>query len=154
MKKIFAPDLMFNDYVKNTWNVNVKKTDGGFIPISKDIRESGNGYAIQIEPERIKTEADYWAMGFPLNKSWTDEHIDIKDPQLYFESVCSSPMNIGVKYQNKSVDDNTKVFIDNCEDWKQYNIPVPKKMGKKINLIVFSGPILDQIILIKNIYIK
>lgn len=152
MKKVFSPDLMFNDYVKATWNKNVKLTECGNVPLQTSLKANGI-YAIQIEPDS-RDNVSYWAIGFPLNKLWKNESLnEMALPMLYFDCVSSMQLTLNVQFQSEGCQKASKVIIQNTDGWETYKLEVPKELNKQVKIIVFSGPMADMIVLLKNMYI-
>ena len=148
MKKLFAPDLMLNNYVKSCWHRNIKTNDAKKVPIQEELKVNGI-YAIEIEPAQL-TNDNYWAIGFPLNSAWEDEEPVAQKRVLSFECVVSTPMVIAVKFQSTDGAEGSSIVINNTDSWKEYIVDIPKKLIK-FNLVVLSGPILDSVLLLKNV---
>jgi hypothetical protein len=155
MKKIFSPDLMFNDFIKTAWHKNIQTVDDNKVPIQQSLKLNGI-YAAEIQP--IKLDRDiYWALGFPLNKSWKNEAIP-SNRTLYFDAVTSCSLTLTVQFQvgedDTCVKHREKITIENIDDWKTQTCAIPKNFGDDLRLIIFSGPVSDMFILLKNIYMK
>ena len=155
MTKIFSPDLMFNDFIKTAWHKNVQTVEDNKIPIQQSLKVNGI-YAAEIHP--VKRDNDiYWAVGFPLNKSWKDEPIT-SNRTLYFDAVTSCSLTLTVQFQvgqdASGIKHKEKITIGNIDDWETQSCAIPPDFGDNLRLIIFSGPVSDMIILLKNIYMK
>ena len=153
MKKLFSPDLMFNDFVKSCWhNNNLVTTDDNKLPISANLKAIGI-YAIEIEPKQ-KTDLTYWAVGFPMNKAWKEEELKT-EKTVFFDAVTSSPITLTLQFQSKGQKNyHQKIQIDNTDDWVTRSFEIPEEYRSNLRLVLFSGPMNDMVVLLKNIVIK
>lgn len=145
VKKIFCPDLMFNDYVKSCWVKNVETVEGG-IPINKQLREDGE-FALDIKP---KNEEDYWIVGIPINKTWEPQ--TLKPSTLKFSIVASDSINLKITINDAK---DKEIWSEDCkvdyiEEWVEKAIALPPVL-ENAKLLLFCGPINMVECLIKDI---
>jgi hypothetical protein len=151
MKKIFAPDLMFNDFVSAGWCTNIE-TRNGRIPIQKELKNSGI-FAVEITP---KTEKTYSAFGFPVNKNWKPEDLsNLKNPKLTFEVASARKTNLRIQFQNpKDEAQVVTIELEEYDDWESKTVDIPQEAIKDLRLIVFAVPAIQgNTILMKNVKI-
>lgn len=150
LKKIFKPDIMFNDYIKSFWADNIKLNDVKKIPIHKELKLNGV-YAINIEPAQDKK---YFVLCLPINKNWGNEDLTKwKDPVLKFEIIGCESFKIKVQVMSDKNDVLQKqdVQISEVEDWNKIEVALVKNANVK--LISFSGNSSISNILMKDIVI-
>lgn len=151
MKKIFAPDLMFNDFVSPCWCDNIVTIEGK-IPIQKELKSSSI-FAMEIIPRQSKT---YSAFGLPVNKNWKSENITgLVKPKLMFEAASAKKVEVRIQFQDsEDVSHVKKIVLDETDSWNDYNVVIPRQVLKDLRMIVFSFPAFKgNMILMKNIRI-
>lgn len=147
MKKIFSPDLMFNNYIKSSWHNNLKTIEDNKIPIQAELKSNGV-YAIEIEPKKLN-DTNYWALALPLNKYWSDEDV-IEYTTLSFDYFSSSNICITFEFKSSSNRMSQKIQLEHTDEWGNKKILIPGEI-ESCNMIIFSGSILKTVLLIKNI---
>ena len=151
--KVFAPEIVFKDYIKHTWCDNIKGSECCKIPLKKEFKENGV-YALEIIPDIYK---NYSSFCIATNSDWTT--LDISkfiNPIISFDIVTSDSISLKLDLKNK---DNKNVFttrfdITSNNEWTEYTTPISPNVTD-IRLVAFSIPANPEIIcLMKNIIIK
>ena len=151
LKKIFKPDIMFNDFIKSCWCDNVKVNEQKKITIHKELKLNGT-YALNIEPLQAKS---YFVLCLPINKNWNiEDFTKWKDPYLIFEIIgCDKfKLNIQILSDKNDVLQKQDIHINEIEDWNKIELSLVKNSNVKI--VSFSGSSSISNILIKDIIIK
>ena len=151
LKKIFKPDIMFNDHIKSCWSDNIKLNDAKKVMLHKELKLNGV-YALNIEPMQDK---NYFVLCLPVNKNWGPEDLTRwKDPVLCFEATSSEKLKMTVQLssdKNESIQ-KQDVYISEDEGWAKVELPLVKTPG--VRSISFSGSSAVSNIIMKDIVIR
>lgn len=151
LKKIFKPDIMFNDFIKSCWCDNLKLNEQKKLTIHKELKLNGI-YALNIEPLQDKK---YFVFCLPINKNWTNEDLTKwKEPYLCFDIIgCDRfKLNIQIMSDKNDMLQKQDIQISEIEDWNKMEIPLVKNTNAKT--VSFSGSSSIANILMKDIVIK
>ena len=147
VRKIFCPDLMFNDYVKASWCDNIETIEKK-IPIQKELKQK-EVYALDIKP---LSEKDWFAFALPVKKDWIEDSFEkMKSPVLSFDIVGCNSFKLNVEMGLEDDIQKETINIDDTENWNNIKLSINIKRTK---LITFSGSV-NQIanLLMKDIKI-
>jgi hypothetical protein len=151
IRKIFSPDIMFNDSIKTCWTDNIE-TINRQIPLHKELKLHGI-YSLNI---KALNQKDYFVFCLPINKNWSNEDLSKwKQPILCFDIIGCHKFKLSVQLIDDQKVNLFKANIDisETEDWTKIQIPVEIKVVNA-RLISFSGPVSADNFLIKSIILK
>ena len=151
IRKIFAPDIVFNDAIKTCWTDNVE-TINRQLPLHKELKAHGI-YALNIRP---LDEKDYFIFCIPINKNWAlEDFTKWKQPILCFDIIgCHRfKMTVQIINEEKVSIFKSELEINETEDWIKNQVAIPIK-DVNARLVSFSGPVSADNFLIKGIILK
>jgi hypothetical protein len=124
-RKIFAPDLMFNNYER------------GKIPVNDELKEKGI-YALEIKPQNKK---EWFAFSFPVNKQWKNEEFyPFLDSYLIFDVVGCDSFKLDIILMDERKNEKRfKISVLETGNWNHIKQSLYNEEMENIQMVMFTG---------------